>query len=108
MPHKLLNLQVFSDKEERFIARKLSGLLTQSHSQRTLNEELIEVQLVKELYSELIRQGHDSGLLPMVLKSDSEVVVYYSEVQSNKNYHNLFILPNGSLFITEVSIKSLT
>jgi hypothetical protein len=44
VPSKLLNLQAFSDKEERFIARKLSGLLSQSYSagKLTIRKELIE------------------------------------------------------------------
>lgn len=28
MPHKLFKLQVFTDKEERFVARKISGLMS--------------------------------------------------------------------------------
>lgn len=52
---ELLNLVVpsnlfeaFSDKEERFIARKLSGLLAQSYTsgKLPLKEELVEYQLV--------------------------------------------------------------
>ena len=51
-----MKLEVLSDKEERFIARKLSSLMTmQLNSKGNLKKaELREVAIVKELYSGLI------------------------------------------------------
>ena len=44
VPSKYLKMQAFSEKEDRFIARKLSGLISQSSSlgKITLREDLIE------------------------------------------------------------------
>ncbi len=58
--------EAFSDKEERFIARKLSGLLHASYTtgKVCMKEELVEYQLVDELYEVLLRHCHEMGLLP--------------------------------------------
>lgn len=48
VPTKLLGLEAFSDREEKFISRKLSGLLSQSYSlgKVCMRPELVEYQLV--------------------------------------------------------------
>ena len=103
IPTNLLKFQAFSDKEERFIARKLSSLMSQSYSMGkiTLRKELVESQIVECLYEVLLKHCHEVGLLTLSVKK-SEIVIYYSEVSSNQNYHQLFILSNGSLFLSEV------
>ena len=106
VPAKLLGLEAFSDREEKFIARKLSGLLSQSYSlgKVCMREDLVEYQLVSQLYGTLLKHCHDLGLVPASVKQ-GELVIYYSDVHKHgENYHSVFILPNGSLFMSEVSL----
>ena len=104
IPTKLLGLEAYSDREEKFIARKLSGLLSQSYSlgKVCMREDLVEYQLVSNLYETLLKHCHELGLVPTSVKR-GELVIYQADVAQNANYHSLFILPNGALFISEVS-----
>lgn len=81
-------MEAFSDKEERFVARKLSGLLAQSHQtgKLVLRDGLVETQIVESLYEALLKHCHDTGMLPATVKR-TELILYYSEVASNANYH---------------------
>jgi len=94
-------LQAFSDKEERFIGRKLSALLTATYTvgHVPLRPELLDHRLVDELYTHLLEQLHDSALLPASVKKG--VVLFYSDRQT------LFILPNGSLYLSESLLSRL-
>jgi hypothetical protein len=74
-----------------------------------LRKELIEVELVETLYDILIKYCNEMGLLPASVKSN-DVVVFYSEAEksgSHMNYEELYILPNGSLFMSEVNLIPL-
>jgi hypothetical protein len=104
VPTKLLGLEAFSDREEKFISRKLSGLLSQSFSlgKVCMRHDLVEYQLVFQLYEALLKHCHELGILPAAVKA-GELVIYYSDVHKHgENYHSIFILPNGSLFMSEV------
>lgn len=102
VPTKLLKLQPFSDKEERFIARKLSGLLSATYTvgHVSLRPELLDYRLVDELYGHLLDHLHDSALLPASVKK-GEVILFYSDSQT------LFILPNGALYLSESLLSRL-
>jgi Zn-dependent protease with chaperone function len=106
VPTRLLNLEAFSAKEERIIGRKLAGLIAQSHSTVTLRACLIESQIVGTLYEYLLSHCHELGLLPHAVKR-GELVLYYSELSSTQNYHQLYILPNGALVLSESLLERL-
>ncbi len=103
-----MQMQAFNEREDRFIARKLSGLMAQSQKigKVTMREELIEYQIVDELLSVLFKHCHELGLLPASVKK-SDIVLTYSDVTSNSNYHNLTMLSNGSLFMSESFLTKL-
>ncbi len=80
VPTKLLKLEAYSDKEERFIARKLSSLLTATYysGKVPLRKELIETQILEALYEVLLKHCHETGLLPQTVKK-GELVIFYSD-----------------------------
>lgn len=82
-----MKLEVYSDKQERFIARKLSGFIQQRYAVggSKLREELIESRIVEAMYGEILRECHESSVLPQSVRST--VVLYYSEVSETVNYH---------------------
>ena len=57
--------------------------------------QLIEVQLVEELYGLIARELLEAGLVEPGYLSSREVVIFYSAKPE------LFILPSGALFISE-------
>jgi hypothetical protein len=68
-----------------------------------MKEDLVEYQLVAQLYEALLEQCHDLGLVPPGVKRGEVVIYYQTEVGNQANYHQLFVLPNGALFMSEVS-----
>jgi Peptidase family M48 len=54
----------------------------------------------------LFKHCHDLGLLPASVKK-SDIVLTYSDVSTNSNYHNLTMLSNGSLFMSESFLTRL-
>eukprot|EP00347_Sterkiella_histriomuscorum_P014501 403360637 len=101
VPTKLLKFEVLTEKEEKFVARKLSGLMQQIYQSRLLlKQDNIDVALVKNLYSYLLDYCHQMGFLPMSVKLN-EITIFYAEVRSHQNLRELIILPNGSLFMSE-------
>jgi hypothetical protein len=54
----------------------------------------------------LFKHCHDLGLLPPSVKK-SDIVLTYSDVSTNSNYHNLTMLSNGSLFMSESFLTRL-
>jgi hypothetical protein len=63
----------------------------------------VEYQLVAQLYEALLEQCHDLGLVPPGVKRGELVIYYQTELGNQANYHQLFVLPNGALFLSEVS-----
>jgi predicted Zn-dependent protease len=61
---------------------------------------------VDELLSVLFKHCHDLGILPASVKK-SDIVLTYSDVSTNSNYHNLTMLSNGSLFMSESFLTRL-
>ncbi|TNV72674.1 hypothetical protein FGO68_gene8956 [Halteria grandinella] len=100
-------MEAFSDKEERFVARKLSGFIQQRYEVNgtRLREGLIENRIVESLYGEILRECQESGLIQQAVKGAA--VVYYSEVSSGQNYYQLYILPNGTLVMSESLLEAL-
>ena len=68
-----------------------------------MKEDLVEYQLVAQLYEALLEQCHDLGLVPPGVKRGEVVIYYQTELGNQANYHQLFVLPNGALFLSEVS-----
>ena len=68
-----------------------------------MKEDLVEYQLVAQLYEALLEQCHDLGLAPPGVKRGELVIYYQTELGNQANYHQLFVLPNGALFLSEVS-----
>ena len=54
----------------------------------------------------MFKHCHDLGLLPASVKK-SDIVLTYSDVSTNSNYHNLTMLSNGSLFMSESFLTRL-
>ena len=96
-------LEALSTDSMRFIAKRLSGLLKYQYSigQQGLSEHLIEVQLVEELYSHLLKYFLENGLVEPSFLSSREVILFYSDKPE------FFILPNGSLFMSESLLEQL-
>jgi Zn-dependent protease with chaperone function len=67
----------------------------------SLGAELIEVQLVQELYDELRQQLVRMQMLPGNVVASQEVIVYYSAK------HEFMILPNGSLYLSESMLEEV-
>ena len=63
----------------------------------------MEYQLVAQLYEALLEQCHDLGLVPPGVKRGELVIYYQTELGNQANFHQLFVLPNGALFLSEVS-----
>ena len=53
------------------------------------------------MYEALLMHCHETGLLPPTVKK-GELVVYYSD-----GTDQLFVLPNGALFMTESLLEAL-
>jgi hypothetical protein len=68
-----------------------------------MKEDLVEYQLVAQLYEALLEQCHDLGLAPPGVKRGELVIYYQTELGNQANFHQLFVLPNGALFLSEVS-----
>ena len=90
-------LEALSTDSVRFISKRLASLLKFQYSmgQQGLGNHLIEVQLIEELYTYLIKYFLENGLVEPSFLSSREVIVFYSPKPE------LFILPNGSLFMSE-------
>ena len=90
-------LEALSNDSVRFISKRLAGLLKYQYSigQQGLSDNLIEVQLMEELYSHLIKYFMENGLVEPKFLSSREVILFYSAKPE------FFILPNGSLFLSE-------
>jgi hypothetical protein len=73
-----------------------------------MKEDLVEYQLVAQLYEALLEQCHDLGLVPPGVKRGELVIYYQTELGNQANFHQLFVLPNGALFLSEVSACILT
>ena len=54
----------------------------------------------------MFKHCHELGLLPASVKK-SDIVLTYSDVSTNSNYHNLTMLSNGSLFMSESFLTRL-
>jgi hypothetical protein len=54
----------------------------------------------------LFKHCHNLGLLPASVKK-SDIVLTYSDVSTNSNYHNITMLSNGSLFMSESFLTRL-
>ncbi len=54
----------------------------------------------------MFKHCHDLGLVPASVKK-SDIVLTYSDVSTNSNYHNLTMLSNGSLFMSESFLTRL-
>jgi hypothetical protein len=65
-----------------------------------MKEDLVEYQLVAQLYEALLEQCHDLGLVPPGVKRGEVVIYYQTELGNQANYHQLFVLPNGALFLS--------
>ena len=89
--------EALSTDSVRFISKRLASLLKFQYSmgKQGLGSHLIEVQLIEELYSYLLKYFLENGLVEPSFLSSREVIVFYSPKPE------LFILPNGSLFISE-------
>jgi hypothetical protein len=68
-----------------------------------LKKDLIEVELIETLYQILIKYCHEFGFLPQSVKS-GDVNIFYGESSHHGNLQEFYVLPNGSLFMNEVSI----
>ena len=93
-------MQALSQHDERFVSKRLAGLLKYTYSigkqgLGSSEHQLIETQLVQDLYIHLLKYLYKNGLLQQSLLSSHEITLYYSPVPE------LFILPNGSLFLSE-------
>jgi hypothetical protein len=66
----------------------------------------VEYQLVAQLYEALLEQCHDLGLVPPGVKRGELVIYYQTELGNQANFHQLFVLPNGALFLSEVSAQT--
>lgn len=79
---ELLKIAALSDSEEKFVARKLSGLLSSTYQQRlVLKSDNIDVHIVETLYSFILDYCHSVGLLKQTVKL-SEVIVFYDDKAS--------------------------
>ena len=55
-----------------------------------------------QLYEAILEQCHYLGLVPQGVKRGDVVIYYQTEVDNQANFHQLFVLPNGALFMSEV------
>ena len=96
-------LEAMSPDDERFVAKKLAGLLKYRYSigKQSLGSELIDVQLVQDLYDELRRHLVSVQMLPGAVGAAQDVVVFYSDK------HELLILPNGAMYISECLVEDV-
>lgn len=98
-----LGLEAISKSDELFVAKRLATFMRYTYSlgKQSLGPELIEVQLVQELYDELRKQLVGMGLLPPSVGASKQVILFYSDK------HDLMILPNGALFMSECLLEEV-
>lgn len=84
----------FTEAEEKRIGRRLGGILTLKYQSKTLRKDLLDYYVVEETYSQVVDFCKENGLLSKSFSSDK--VVYFRELD-----YKLYILPNGSLFVSE-------
>lgn len=91
----LFNFKRASDKELRYIARKVATFVKYSNHSKVIEQNRIEHELVESVYRGILQ-----SLQVKALKLD--VTIYSADEM------NIYMLPNGSLFITDTLLKSLT
>ena len=91
----LSNFQRASDKEMKYIARKVATYLRYSLTAAKYDEERIEHEIVQEVYQQILACLQVKGL-------KSEVTVYSADDAE------IYMLPNGSLFVSNTLLTSLT
>lgn len=98
-----LGLVALTANDERFVAKRLAGFLKYSYSlgKQSLGNELIEVQLVQELYDTLRGYMVKYGHLPSSIAASQDVVLFYSD------RHECIILHNGALFMSECLLEEV-
>ena len=96
-------LEALSNDSVRFIAKRLAGLLKYQYQMghQGLSPDLIEVQIVDQLYSHILSYFIENGLVEPSFLSSKEVILFYSDKPE------MFILPNGSLFLSESLLTKL-
>jgi hypothetical protein len=67
-----------------------------------LSQNLVENQIVEEAYKEVVEFCHKNDIMPSGFKDD-KIVIFRSKDSS----FQLFILPNGSLYISEQVVDTL-
>ena len=100
---KKFGFEALSEADERFVARRLAGLLGYQYSmgKQSLGANLIEVQLVEDLYAYLTGYLRQNGLIVPSFLSSREVYLFYDEKPE------FFILQNGSLFLSESLLEEI-
>ena len=91
----LLNLQRASEKELRELARKVATLVKYSYHSKIIDQDRIEHELVENVYRNILQTLHVKAL-----KVD---VTIYQALEKN-----MYILPNGALFISDSLLNSMT
>ena len=91
----LLNLQRASESELKYIARKVATYIKYSQDAYKINAERIEHELAEKVYNEILDH--------LQVKAFKREITIYSADEMN-----MYMLPNGSLFITDSLLNSLT
>ena len=91
----MFNFKRASEKELREIGRKVSTLVKYSHHSKTIDQERIEHELVENVYKHILNSLHVKAL-------KQDITIYSADEK------NIFMLPNGSLFISDALLNSFT